>query len=411
MNSETPAAISTFQCLYCWQEKPTSEASLEHGVPQFLGGAFAPPNFHLSNVCRTCNSRLGRWVDASYGKSWLVTNHLAMASQSLYTSLKSTPIPLVCMGPVEIPGLVAAKGSIAEFWLGPYGSQVVWVRQNDEDMYWYAGGDPVGAKSEPSIAYFIPNDPNLTKFRMGVASFLAHFKKKKKKVRRILIAHFEDQQEGFVYPGFDAPLAEDKTNLEHIFKILEAPIQVRMAFYAAFDHRFIAKMALAIGYSLFGPAYLQTPHAVEAKRSLWPQPEHPDQLRGSSTFGSKLPTEVAQFLGYPSAVAITIMKLGHEDYVMAVSIDQKLPFSVVLAPSELNSVRVDPDLGYALLLFPSLKKSVVMTQVDLMRHNVGDVLHPELLEIETIRRAAAEFHAGLTANPSTPPSLGSKDEG
>jgi len=302
------------------------------------------------------------------------------------------------MGPVEIPGLVAAEGTIAEFWLGPYGSQVVWVRQNDEDTYWYAGGDPVGAKLEASVAYFLPNDPNETKFRMGIASFLAHFKKKKKKVRRILFANFEGAPEGYVYPGFDAPLAEDNANLEPILKLSEGQIRVSMAINAKFDHRFIAKMALAIGYSLFGQDFLLTPNAAEAKRGLWPRSDETVELKGSPTLGREIDPRVTRFLGYPSAVAITVMRIGHQGYALYVSIDQKLPFTLLFAPSELSSPYVDPEHGYALLLFPSLKRSVVMTQVDLAVHNMGLRLHPELVEIETVRSAAAKFHSGLISD-------------
>ncbi|WP_399338428.1 hypothetical protein, partial [Streptomyces sp. NPDC051658] len=34
-----------FVCLYCGLNKPKSEESLEHAIPQFMGGEFAPQQY------------------------------------------------------------------------------------------------------------------------------------------------------------------------------------------------------------------------------------------------------------------------------------------------------------------------------------------------------------------------------
>ena len=89
---------TTFNCLYCSSDKSASESSLEHAVPQFMGGDFAPAQFMLRNVCKTCNSRRGLFVDGSYAKSWFITNGLAQASYLLYTGLSDNLISLIFMG-------------------------------------------------------------------------------------------------------------------------------------------------------------------------------------------------------------------------------------------------------------------------------------------------------------------------
>ena len=37
---------TTFNCLYCSSDKSASESSLEHAVPQFMGGDFAPSTIY-----------------------------------------------------------------------------------------------------------------------------------------------------------------------------------------------------------------------------------------------------------------------------------------------------------------------------------------------------------------------------
>ena len=43
--------------------------SLEHVIPQFLGGAYAPDQMKTKDVCRKCNSDLGLFVDAAFEKT------------------------------------------------------------------------------------------------------------------------------------------------------------------------------------------------------------------------------------------------------------------------------------------------------------------------------------------------------
>lgn len=73
----------SFVCLYCGYPHATEQATLEHAIPQSLGGAHAPDRLKLRNVCKKCNNDLGAFVDASFAKSWFVTNGLATAAHKL----------------------------------------------------------------------------------------------------------------------------------------------------------------------------------------------------------------------------------------------------------------------------------------------------------------------------------------
>ena len=72
------------RCMYCTKEIEASMSSVEHVIPQFLGGAYAPDQFKTRLVCRRCNNNLGLFVDAAFGKDWIVSNNLAHLAREAY---------------------------------------------------------------------------------------------------------------------------------------------------------------------------------------------------------------------------------------------------------------------------------------------------------------------------------------
>jgi hypothetical protein len=103
-----------FNCLYCGYPKPQEESTLEHAIPRALGGAHVPDRYKLRNVCKKCNNDLGSFVDASFAKSWFVTNALAMAAHKLYDGTNEVPLPLTCMGPIDVADLQMPNDYVAE---------------------------------------------------------------------------------------------------------------------------------------------------------------------------------------------------------------------------------------------------------------------------------------------------------
>ncbi|MFA5016764.1 MAG: HNH endonuclease [Methylobacter sp.] len=159
-------------CIYCRKEKTDEDFSLEHVIPQCLGGALAPDELKTRDVCEKCNNDLGLFVDASFEKNWFVSQQLQVNARAQFNPSNPKAIPLVCMGPCEldVPGILQTE--VCESWLGPFGEQVYWVRPHDEKLYWYGGGNPRTTKSVESRAYFmfsINSSKNAKKH--GVRSF------------------------------------------------------------------------------------------------------------------------------------------------------------------------------------------------------------------------------------------------
>ena len=381
----------TFNCLYCSQQKPASESSDEHAVPQFLGGAHAPSHYRLRNVCRACNNNLGTFVDGSYAKSWFVTNALAEAARKYYCGpAKSRSLPLTCIGTVNIPDLQTAHDQVAESWLGPSGESIIWVRSNDEAKYWYAGGDPLKRK-HPSTVYFMPVSDDPIRWQMGVESLNEVFKKTK--ARRILGATVVGLPPGQTYPRFDQASETDVGNVQAIRAAIHSrSIQGQLRMNLKFDQRFICKMALAVGFSLFGQAYLATPQAAEARVGLRSKSQTQHKLHGSSTIYAS--QQFAKVAGYPGAVVILVIRMDGA-YAMSVTVDQVLPLVVELCPDTLNSAFIDPELGYALVLFPQLHEYVELPLPELLAHVLGCSLNHDLAAIDEQRQSAIAFWKSL----------------
>lgn len=384
----------SFACLYCGYDKPKSEESLEHAIPQFMGGEFAPQRYMLRNVCVKCNNLLGLFVDASYAKSWFVTNCLSIAAHRLFTdSSDDLPLPLVCMGLSKIPGLVIEKGQVVEHWIGPSGETIIWIRSSDERLHGYSGGNPIDKKKKPSTAYLCPTSNDPARLRIGIESFLHMFKHIR--IRKILCAEVLGPTDEAPLSAFNSRTFEDQTNVDAVMKALNSGhLGCQIGFHVRFDQRFLAKIALGIGYSLFGQPYLNTNMARDARDICWPKDGVNIQSRGSTTFGTTKDPLLSKFIGYPGAVVLTVMNTGHF-YVLSVVIDQTIPIIVELAPSHLVSDFVSRDEGYALLLFPSLGRSIELTLAELIAHSTDVQKHTKLEYIDARFKKSFEFWSQL----------------
>ncbi|TAN07151.1 MAG: HNH endonuclease [Rhodanobacteraceae bacterium] len=384
----------TFACLYCGYPYPTEQSTLEHAIPQSLGGALAPDRFKLHNVCKKCNNDLGAYVDASFAKSWFVTNGLATAAHKLYASVDDAPLPLTCMGPIDFADLAVPEGCLAELWLGPSGESMFWLRPKDEMLYWYSGGNP-RHRAEPSTVYWFPTSADPTRLKIGSDSLFSAFKKRKNARKVMGVACHGFPGNGYP-PGFDVPDGTDMANVVAIQAQMEG-FHCRVPFNLQFDTRFICKLALGVGYSLFGDAFASTENAKELRKGCWPKNQTQIGVRGVPMFGSKDPV-LERFMGYPGAVVLVVTSTI-DGFVLMMTIDEGKPFIVGLAPASLCSSAVTPE-GYALLLFPSIRRCVEMTFVELVGHHDRSWPHRSLAEIDVQLARSAKFWSTLARLPT-----------
>lgn len=232
------------KCIYCGNVTLTSDFTLEHAIPRFLGGAHAPDRFKVSLVCSRCNKNLGLFVDGAFARTWWVSNWLASAARASYDPKNPFGIPLVCMGSLEIkpPGIL--DDELCELWLGPHGELVYWVRPKDERLYWYVGGNPITAKQRETRAYFFFGENSHRDPTMSWLAFRDAFSDSR--VRKLMctdVAGADPASIGFVQ--FNSLDEERRAYFQGIADTREA--KASMSVHVKYDFRFMSKLGLGIG--------------------------------------------------------------------------------------------------------------------------------------------------------------------
>lgn len=383
----------SIECLYCGNEKNIDEMSLEHAIPQFMGGAYAPEKFKLSNVCIKCNNILGLYVDAGYAKSWMVSMGLAESARKYMTSYQSNGLPLRCLGRVEIDGVIKPDDYIIEYWIGPSGESIFWVRFDDLRMETFMGGNPTDKRNKKSVAYYFPVNTTSENQIFGMRSFHQGMGKKNK-VRKVLCAQVADENGVILDPkyfGFTTPEESDIVNERLLFNAINSGDFLRLSFklHTDFDKRFISKLGLGVGYSIFKEQ--MNDRLKLFQRGIWPKQDDSEVgISGSSTLNMLKGDEIASLPGYPGAISICIIN-DSRVWMMCVTIDEQLPFVIELCDGSAIAEGINREEGYQLLLFPYLQKCIETSFPEVIAHRHGYVLNPLLTEIDAIRDAATKF--------------------
>lgn len=377
---------NNFVCLYCYKEKPISESSLEHGIPQFLGGAHAPTHFEFLDVCGTCNSNLGIFVDGSFARSWFAG--VALQSCAMLGCDTNNPyykIPLICMGISDFSPPDMLNNEVCESWLGPFGESIFLIRPNDEKFYWYSGGNPLKARHGGQKAYFFVSENSPKNFQLALTSFKSSFNKKTKKIMCTTFLDFDTNSIGFVEAD-----ELDKLRIE-FFKskvfIKDETRKNRLSINTKFDDRFLCKLGLAIAYGLFGDTFLNSSYAGELRKGLWynPNKHSAPQVLGVSTSFEK-DEKLEQILSLEGAVVIAVLKQP-QGHFMSLSISDKQFGMIKIADSSLEYSNYQSNNfinGIVYVLVQGLKKHLVMSLFEFINYKLQNSCHSELDELAKI---------------------------
>jgi hypothetical protein len=377
-------------CIYCGEEKNDNEFTLEHVIPQSLGGAHAPDKFKTRDVCEKCNGTLGLFVDAAFERDWFVQNWLRMSAMAFFDPDKPSSLPLICMGSSSLvpPGI--NDDEVCESWIGPLGEQVFWIRKHDEKLYWYVGGNPRTSKDSESRAYFLFSERSMKNPIISWLSFRDAFRDRKK-VKKIMCTevHGEDPKD----IGFSSPDAIDVERIaffKSLSSITNGEMKNQLSFNVNFDQRFMAKLGIGIGYCLFGKKVLETEYGRELRKGLWQRESVREgvdvdvapQLRGASAWMSNEDKTFKNIVGEEHAVCLIILPTG-DGVVVNINIGKTVSCTVMCASSEgLNSEELDYiSGGKVILLYKHLKTSVTLSLLEYVAYKVGNFHPPRLAEI------------------------------
>lgn len=370
-------------CIYCDEEKEDSEFTLEHVIPQFMGGAYSDAMFETTDACRGCNNTLGLDVDASFAKSWIVSAWLQQSSMACYDPSSPHTIPLWCLGDTKLspPGMTDKE--VCEAWLAPLGEQVYWIRPKDGDRYWYVGGNPIKTKTEETRAYFFFAERTLKAPKITRMSFKGAFNGRKK-VKRISCTEISGVNPSVF--GFKQPDELDASRIEYFrqHEMTRAGLgHAEISFNFGFDMSFMSKLALGVGYCLFGADYLKSELAMELRKGVWfrswldDKAEKPKVYIASSFMKTNdiLPNQFLE--GWGVTIYLMLTDIG-----LAISLNLGTSHSWTIlcagADSVTQEVRKKIGNGLVQVIYGSLKKGFLMGMPEFHNYKLGHIPHPVL---------------------------------
>lgn len=368
-----------FLCIYCGQLRDDAESTLEHVIPQSLGGAYVPDTFKTRRVCTKCNNNLGLFVDASVEKSWIITNWLQNSAMACFNPDTPTSLPLLFLGISNLTPPHTSDSEVCEMYCGPLGEQVFLVREMDDRFYWYAGGNPRTLKEKPSRAYYILTERSTKNQELCLLSLRDSFKGKN--VKKICCTKVEGTDLSAI--GFSEPDEIDDDIIKYFWEQQKDRTKtVKFSANIKFDLRFIAKIARGISFCLFGDRALEGDYAAEIAKALWHRTGDELNILGNSLLSPSVDKNLLHFTGIHHAIIVTVM-IVENSVVMNLNFGKTLNSTIKCLDV---SVLHDCDFakvhsGTSLIIFPFLEKAFELSLLDLIAHNSG-FHHASLKEAE-----------------------------
>lgn len=376
-------------CIYCRKDKSEADFTLEHVIPQFLGGAYVPDFLKTREVCKHCNSNLGLFVDAGFEKNWLVSNRLRDNAAAFFNPAYPVGLPLICMGGSDLIPPEMPDGHVCESWLGPLGEQIYWIRPQDDRLYWFVGGNPRTTKKVESQAYFMFSERSTKNPVISWFAFRDAFEGRR--VRKVMCTLVEGADPRGI--GFVEPDGLDIQRIEYFKKQCSAG-SIRnnsLSMYVRFDVRFLAKVAIGMSYCLFGYKVLDSVYGKELHKALWyREGDEVPLVRANSMLNGQTDPPFNGIVGHPYAVTVLVLP-SNEGISINLNIGTYLNWTVMSVSRETldqdDFARVKD--GFIIILFKSLQKGFHLTWPRYLAHKTGVDPFPELVRISEL----AERHA------------------
>lgn len=370
-------------CIYCLKTFALDELSLEHVIPQFLGGSLTSEKFKIKCVCRKCNSDLGLFVDANFEKNFLVFNNLRQCSLSLYDDTKQNGIPLSPLGECKLKVPYMTQSELCEFWLGPLGEQVFWVRPKDERLPWYSGGNPRTVKAKRSRAYFFFSERSHKKPLLTWYSFRDSFKGRK--VAKIMGTIVEGEDPASI--GFSPPDDIDLERIEFFYHEIQTNEfrENKVLINTKYDYRFLCKLAIGMKYCILGTSIELSNYDKELHKGLWLKPNDPNpSIRGNRTL--EFENELMKMVGMKSAITINVIEHKYE-LILVLTINCQLIWVISMGSIDsctFNNLKSIKDEGISIVIYKDIQKCFELSFAELVAHKIGARINNELKEIEDL---------------------------
>ena len=218
----------------------------------------------LQNVCKKCNNLLGLFVDEAFIKSWYIHNHHANVIRAI-PEVDQPFIPLSYIGKVAD---LALGDDEVDLWLGPKGEGIFHIHRPypiEHDL-----------KNIVGLPAYLKNKEDVDKGEIIVLSKETD-ENRRKKFSQSIREQFPKKSVYFFFANAKIPKLSDRVReyIEPTIKYFNGP-KLTATHESTIDwgDRFLAKVALGIGYKLIGEEFILSNSAYELRKFLWqPDPE------------------------------------------------------------------------------------------------------------------------------------------
>lgn len=376
------------QCIYCGIHKPKQDFSLEHIFPDAMGGNIAPELFKTRAVCRQCNSTAGLFVDGPVIRSWIGKN----AEASAYLDFVNLANP-ESWAPFHYIGQEHASrfgdNEVCEIWVGACGEHVYHIHQKDDDRYdSYVGGNPINRRSDPGRAYLFLTNRDMQKIGLAIRSFARQFKKASRYAGNFDLLPSKQGDSSDLVATLPSDLTSELTMLQNSAHSGDT-WSARVTQQIGFEERFLAKIALGMGYKLMGEAYLDTTYAKGLRQAMW-EKDHQARsklLRGIPLTSTHLQS-IKDYLGLPGTYGL-LLWAQKDIFLLLMTLPGGAVTSVVI--SEDPHLWSDHELeqyrdGIIFVIAPQLQSCLgPIAFPDFLAHRLGNIPHPDVEQLESAR--------------------------
>ncbi len=397
-------------CIYCGRAKPRSDFSLEHIWPEKAGGDLLPAAiFQTEKVCKWCNNTSGLYIDGAFLRSWFGRAERASGwEQYVDLDIASGAVaPLTYLGHAR--DATCKPGEVCELWLGPNGDHIIHFHERDsQNWIGSAGGDPIKRKkADPGRAYIALCSDHPQWIILALRSFARHFERADCVVINAELPKNWGQLQGLDnLQMLDRSHMKEPSDLTVVDMLIQAgktggQVGASVVCNLYGDQRFLAKLALGLGFTTLGDKYLETDHANALRTALWqrdPTAGVGNRIFGRSYFhpeGDRFP---AEFLKWPGA------------WVLWLTVVEDALSLIVLTPSGKwlqIQVSTDPGLWAGSLLAQGMMGSDVYVLVPQLGAKVDPVPYPEYLA-HKLGEISNAYLAGIEARRKSFDSLPAK---
>ena len=371
-------------CFYCGKDKLRAEFSDEHIWPDALGGDHLSGFWRTDDVCASCNSMSGIFVDGGFIRGWAGSAERSMDVRqylSLTEPLK-TVLPLNYLGRLTHDAI--QPDEVAEWWVGPCGATIVHFRPAETEEIWtsYLGGDPRAKKKCAGRAYIALASQSEYWIIGALGAFEKHFRRAK---RYVVNMDVPVKWKSFSQIDRNDPVqAADLKVIDMILVAAKAHTSVRTQQQLRIDTdtRFLCKLGLAIGCKLFGADFGTHPAGAQLRKAF----REPDFVRRQH-----IPIRGLGYFNGPQESPLGILSWPAAWVLIVTRVDGVLGLSVVTPSEKHMAIRITDDFllvdslgpeyadGLVWITIPPLDRAVgPIPMTDYVAHVIGEILHPGL---------------------------------